>query len=215
VTRQPVEKGVSTPRNLPETLGFWPIPRGLTPFPTGCKKKAGRLAAFFLLLTGVSGCGESQHLLMHDLLVFWNEVCDNMVRATNEETAADLLKVQFNLLGKKHENLQTRLTNYFKDFKKPEAIELENALLDYCDEIKATEKRLENCQMHLQKIIDVTPSHNELLKVRDWPNSRKIFDKVSMMEFAPVKGDANCPKPIIKTGLVPQRPQFIPAKVKG
>jgi uncharacterized protein YabN with tetrapyrrole methylase and pyrophosphatase domain len=175
-------------------------------------KKAGRLAALFLLLTGVSGCGESTHLLMHDLLVFWNEVCDNMVRATNEETAADLLKVQFKLLGKKQENLQERVTKRFMDFKKAEAIELEEALLDYCDEIKATEKRLESCQKRLQNIIDVTPSHAELAKVRDWPNNRKVFDKVSLMDFTPRKDDANYPKPIIKTGLVPPRPQFTFAK---
>jgi hypothetical protein len=154
--------------------------------------KAGRLVALFLALTGVTGCGESPHLLTHDLLVFWNE---------------------FKLLGKKHENLKERFDKSLKDMKRPEAIELEDALIDYYDEIVATETRLKNCQLRLQKIIDVTPNHDELAKVRDWPNSKKIFHQVPLLDFTPRKGDANYPKQF-GTGLVPMRPQLIPPKGK-
>ena len=45
------------------------------------------------------------------LFVFWNEVCDNMLRATDEETAKGLLKVQFKILEKKQEKLFDRTTN--------------------------------------------------------------------------------------------------------
>ena len=177
-------------------------------------KKAGRLVALFLALTGVAGCGESPQLLTHDLLVFWNEVCDNMVRATNEEKAADLLKVQFKILSKKHENLKERFDKRLKDLRKPDAAELEDALIDYYDEIMATETRLKNCQLRLQKIIDATPNHDELAKVRDWPNSKKIFNQVPLLEFTPRKGDANYPKQF-GTGLVPLRPQLIAPKRKA
>jgi hypothetical protein len=176
-------------------------------------KKTGRLVMFFLVITGVAGCGESPSLLIHDLLVFWNEVCDNMVRATNEETAAELLKVQFKLLSKKQERLKERLDNRFRDVKKPDATELEEGLLDYYDEIVATETRLKNCQMRLQKIIDVTPNHDELTKVKDWPNSRKTFSLVPLQDYTPRKEDPTCPKQF-GTGLVPMRPQFTFAKAK-
>jgi hypothetical protein len=178
-------------------------------------KKAGRLAALFLVLSGVAGCGESPQVLTHDLVVFWNEVCDNMVRATSEEKAGELLKVQFKLLGKKQETLKERFEKRLKDLKKDDAKELDEALLDYYDEIVATEKRLKNCQSYLQKIIDATPSHAELVKVRDWPNSKKVFNQVPLLDFEPRKGDPNCPKDDhFFTGMVPKRPQFTFANKK-
>jgi hypothetical protein len=178
------------------------------------KKARGFLAAL-LVLVGVSGCGENSHLLVHDLLVFWNEVCDNMLRATDEETAKGLLKVQFKILKKKQEKLYDRATNCLRDVGKEEAKDLETGLLDYYDEIVATEERLKNCVKNLNKIIESSSEHDSLAKIRDWPKDMKTFSGLTLGRYTPTSNlqDPARPKQF-GVGLVPMYPQLTPSQPK-
>jgi len=175
-------------------------------------KKARCFLPILLVLVGVSGCGDAPNVLVHDLLVFWNEVCDNMLRATNEETAKELLKVQFKLLDKKYEVLKDRVTKRLKDLTKDEAKELENALLDYYYEIKATEERLENRQKGLQALISGTTDHASLTKILNWPESKRDFNKISLDKYMPTRADQLDPNRPTQfgNGLVMARPQLKP-----
>jgi hypothetical protein len=168
-------------------------------------KRALRFLAVFLVLVGAAGCGENHHLLTHDLVVFWNEVCDNMLRATDDESAKDLLKVQFKLLEKRQDTLRKRAENRAKEIDKADATDLEDALVDYYYEILATEKRLAKCQDILNGIIAATPSHQHLEQVRDWPTSKREFDKIYIGKYQPTEKDQ--PKQF-GTGLVLKRPNF-------
>ena len=113
-----------------------------------------RCLALFVLLTAIPGCGDSPDTIVHDILVFWNEVCDNMLRATDEPTAKDLLAVQFKQLEEKHKSFEPRIkkiTDNMKTFL--EAKELDNALVDHYYEMKATDQRIRNTQKLLDKLI--------------------------------------------------------------
>jgi hypothetical protein len=172
-------------------------------------KKAWRYLAVFSILAGLSGCADGPHLVVHDLVVFWNEVCDNMLKATNEDIAKDLVKVEFMLLDKKFEKIKERVERISREFGKAEANDLEDAFLDYCDEIEATEKRLTNCQARLKAIIDASSSHDNLAKILDWPAKRKAFHTIALGDYMPVKDlkDPLRPKQF-GNGMFPARPQF-------
>jgi len=148
---------------------------------------------------------------VHDLLVFWNEVCDNMLRATDDDTAKELLKVQFKLLEKKHEQYCERIQKRLQLVDSKEAKGIDEALVDYYFEILATEKRLANCQDRLDTMIKNAPDHHEYLKkIKDWPESKKrvILEMERQLgDYKPDKDDAFCPKQF-GNGIVLSRPQF-------
>jgi hypothetical protein len=178
-------------------------------------KKARGFLATLLVLVGVSGCGENSHVLVHDLLVFWNEVCDNLLRATDDEKAKDMLAVQFKVLKKKHEKLYERTTNCFKDVGREEAKDLEATLLDYHEEIVATDERLKNCVARLKKTIDSTSENDHLTKILEWLKDKKTFGGVGLGKYTPTTDsqDPAAPKQF-GVGLLPKYPQFTQSQPK-
>src|SRR5262245_34335904 len=116
-------------------------------------RKAWRCCLIGLLLTAVPGCGDSPQILVHDMLVFWNEVCDNILRANDNATAKELVDVQFKILEKKHEKIKDRFEKRFRDLDKATAKELDNALLDYYYEIRDTNARVTNTLKRLDAVI--------------------------------------------------------------
>jgi hypothetical protein len=130
-----------------------------------------------------------------------------MIRATDEETAKGLVKVQFKLLGKKYEKLHDRIEKAAREIDKANARQLEDALLDYYYEIEATSKRLENCVKRLDDIIKANPSHDNLTVIRKFAD-KADFDKISLGDWMPKKGYKAAPgEPHeFSHGLVPARP---------
>jgi hypothetical protein len=130
-----------------------------------------------------------------------------MIRATDEETAKDLVKVQFKLLSKKYDKLHDRIEKAAREIDKANARELENALLDYYYEIDATNKRLENCVKRLDNLIQADPSHVNLTAIRKFAD-KADFDKISLGDWMPNKGYKAAPgEPHqFSHGLVPARP---------
>ena len=55
-----------------------------------------KLSAVGLVLLCLTGCGDSAGTIIHDCLVFWNEVCDYMLLANSNERAKELLETEFN-----------------------------------------------------------------------------------------------------------------------
>src|SRR3954470_970804 len=113
-----------------------------------------RLAAVLQITAAIAGCADGPPALVHDLVVFWNEVCDNMLKATDEESAKKLLEVQFKLLDAKFESLKARTEKLFiNGYDKQEALALEDSLMDYRRECEAVAIRLDKSKERVEKIM--------------------------------------------------------------
>jgi hypothetical protein len=168
-----------------------------------------RTVVVLFLLAAVAGCGDSPQVMVHDVLVFWNETCDNMLKATDEERAKELLKVQFKMLDKRYFKIKERMDKFGQAMKKEDAKELESVLLDYYHETVATNERLMNCQKRLEQVIANSPEHDALSQILKWSESKKDFDKTALGDFQPTKGAPALSEAKKKgQGLVPPWPQF-------
>ncbi len=136
-----------------------------------------RFAAAALLLLTASGCGDNAAVLIHDCLVFWNEVCDYMLLANDDESAKRLLDAEFKCLKLKHENIKDRLEKRLKNPDQEVKDEYNGAWLDYYDEKVATGKRLYNSLERLDSVMqelrkkDNSASTEFLTKLHDWPKT--------------------------------------------
>ncbi len=179
-------------------------------------KSTGRLFGGLLLMTAIAGCADGPQPIVHDLVVFWNEVCDNTLKATDEETAKKLLEVEFKLLDAKCDALKARCQKVITNYDKDDAIGLENALMDYKIEIEAVEKRLLNARERIEKIRAAAPSPDDtpnLKKIMTWPDTRKTFHQYDYGKYMPnlrVRKDqeANIIPKQLARGLVPARPNI-------
>jgi hypothetical protein len=177
--------------------------------------KLGKTVALLLILSGLSGCGESSHAILHDLLVFWNEVCDNMVRATDEAAAKQIFDTQFKVLSRRYEKeMKPRCEQWYKDINKEKAQDIENAMLDYWDELFATFKRMNACEERLKEIIAKTDDHVYLEKIMNWSDTKKNFNKTQMGDYDSNKKEIANPVKQADNGLVPPRPQLDQTKKK-
>ena len=148
----------------------------------------GRFLAVGFLLAAISGCADTSQLLVHDLVVLWNEVCDNMLKATDEETAKKLLEVQFKVLEKKYDSVKARCEKKFMNFEKDDAIDLEDTLMDFRIEIEAVEKRLQNAKERVEKIIAAAPDPDKtvnLKKIASWVDTKARFNTINYGSFTP------------------------------
>src|SRR5437773_12237059 len=105
--------------------------------------RALKLSAVGVMVLCLTGCGDSAATIIHDCLVFWNEVCDYMLLANTNERAKELLDLEFNkLLKVKHESIKDRIKTRFDNIQSDGKMEYNWAWLDYHDEKVATGKRL-------------------------------------------------------------------------
>jgi hypothetical protein len=131
------------------------------------------LAAVFLLLGSLTGCGDTPEVLIHDLLVFYNEVCDNQLRCTDEESAKEFIEGgRHKMLKERFDSIKERIKNRTQGIEKDKEMQLDlkNALLDYYDETVATHKRMQNAWKRLNVVCDgISNEDNKknLIKVRD------------------------------------------------
>jgi hypothetical protein len=137
-------------------------------------RKALTSVAAFVLLTSVAGCGDTPEVLVHDLLVFWNEVADNQLRATNNDTAKELLETNFKALKARHGSIKERMEKKFNTLKKDKDMQkdLKYALLDYYDECVGTAKRLHSIRKRMDVMIAAISREDDkkfLIQVRDFP----------------------------------------------
>jgi hypothetical protein len=145
-----------------------------------------RLAAVLVLLLGASGCGDNPSVIIHDCLVFWNEVCDYMLLANDDETAKTMLEVEFKCLKLKHDNLKERIDKRLKNnVDDDQKREYNGAFLDYYDEKVATGQRLYHARQRIDGVIagikekDASASTDNLAKLRDWPKSYLFASEAS------------------------------------
>jgi hypothetical protein len=170
-------------------------------------KFACRCLVVFGILTNIPGCSDNAGVITHDMLVFWNEVCDNMLRATDEDSAKEVLDVHFKILEEKHKKFDDRIKKLTDNMDKLDAKDLDNALIDYYYEMKATSQRITNTQKILDGIMRNTKGPTTNLKaVRDWPDAKKKFGTVQLGKFNPDETNK------FGGGLVLPRPQFTKKK---
>ena len=134
------------------------------------------------------------------MLVFWNEVCDNMLRVKDEKTATALYTVQFKVLGKKQEDIKKRAEEKLKEMKTSvEAKELDAALIDSYDEILAIQKRLKECTERLEQVKKNAEGDTTHIKaIQIWYKDK--------MEFGINPGQFKAHPKWDMKGLVPKRP---------
>jgi len=163
-----------------------------------------------LCLVCATGCGDTPEVLIHDCLVFFNEVCDYQLRAVDEESAKRLNEVEFKVLKVKNEALKERIKMRFANIDKEQKKDYNDAWLDYYDEKVATGYRVNRSVNRLDAIIRNTSGpKEELTKVRDFPKSMLI-------DGAGTAGDSNAMFGRLITtqsanmgdGLVPNRFEF-------
>jgi hypothetical protein len=122
-------------------------------------RKVSTSFAVFVLLTQVVGCADTPEVLVHDWLVFWNEVGDYQLQAINEATAGELLEKdtgKYKMLKARFDAIKERqdkkvLRDMDKD--KEMQLNLRNAELDYYEETVATAKRLHSVHKRMNDII--------------------------------------------------------------
>jgi hypothetical protein len=105
------------------------------------------------LLTAVAGCSDSPDMIYHDMVAFYNEILDTMLRTNDEETAKDVMAIQAKLYKSKFERLKDRREKRSSDLNQLEYLEWEEAYLDYYDEITATMERSKHAAERLQALI--------------------------------------------------------------
>jgi len=175
-------------------------------------KKAWRFLGILLVVVFVPGCADNPQTITHDMIVFWNEVCDNMLKATDEETAKKLLEVQFKVLEKKHETIRLRAEKKFTNFDKDDAMDVENALMDFKVEIEAVEQRLKNTKERVLAIIAQMPNPDScinLKKIANWADSgKKVFNVQDYGKYMPNLRTKDVKPKQLGKGLVPARPNF-------
>jgi len=136
-------------------------------------RKALTVAASFVLMTNVVGCGDTPMVLVHDWLVFWNELGDYQVRVTDEKSAKEIDTIYGKALKQRREVIMNRQNKKFNTLAKDKDMqkELREAWADYWDEAAATAKRLHHLYKRLSNICDTIPNEDEkknLMIVRDW-----------------------------------------------
>src|SRR2546429_1219593 len=100
-----------------------------------------KLSAVGVMVLCLTGCGDSAATIIHDCLVFWNEVCDYMLLANSNERAKELLETEFNkVLKAKHESIKERIKTRYTVVDGDAKLEYNWAWLDYHDEKVATGK---------------------------------------------------------------------------
>src|SRR5213595_1566885 len=116
-----------------------------------------KMTAVGLMLLSLTGCGDSAATIIHDCLVFWNEVCDYMLLVNTNERAKEMYDLEFSkLLKAKHENIKDRIKTRFEIMDKDAKMDYNWAWLDYHEEKVATGKRLFNARKRLDAIIKNT-----------------------------------------------------------
>jgi len=132
-----------------------------------------KLTAVGLMLVSLSGCGDSSANIIHDCLVFWNDVCDYMILANSNERAIELLETEFNkVLKAKHESIKERIKKRYDAVDADTKLEYNWAWLDYHDEKVATGKRMWHARQRLDAIIrNTSGSTDSLVALRDWPKT--------------------------------------------
>jgi hypothetical protein len=133
-----------------------------------------------LVLTSVAGCSDSFDQIFHDILAFYNEVADVMLRTDDEETAKEVMAIQNKLYKAKWDRIKDRLAKRVDQMDKEQREDMANAFLDYYDEMKATADRLTHATARLKAVIaainekDSSASTASLKSLADLPNSFKI-----------------------------------------
>jgi hypothetical protein len=155
-------------------------------------RKALTSVAAFVLLTNVAGCGDTPEVLVHDLLVFWNEIADNQLRATDNDTAKQLMETNFKALKARHSSIKERMEKRFLTLEKDKELkkDLQFALCDYYEEARATAQRLHSVRKRMDVIIAAISNENDkkyLIEVRDFPLG--LLLKVSPFPDAKNQGD--------------------------
>lgn len=128
-----------------------------------------------LLLLGAAGCGDTPDVLCHDLLVFYNEVCDNQVLIYDEQSATEFMTGgKYKVLKDRWEAIKNRVKDRLpaNDLQKDKELRdnLIDAELDYYDEAVATHKRMHSCYKRLDGICESISQENQkknLIKARD------------------------------------------------
>jgi hypothetical protein len=126
---------------------------------TWAMKKISTLFAVFVLLTQVVGCADTPEVLVHDLLVFWNELGDYQLLAYNEAAAKEMFDKdndKAKMFKERYDTIKERmdkkvLVQLEKD--KDVQLNLKNAVLDYYDEAAGTAKRLHGIHKRMNAII--------------------------------------------------------------
>jgi hypothetical protein len=136
-------------------------------------RKALTVAASFVLVTNVVGCGDTPAVLVHDLLVFWNELADRQIRVIDEPSAKEADAIHGKAIKLRNEALKDRMAKKFNTLAKDKDMqkELREAWADYWDEAAATAKRLHKQYKRLDDLCNNISSDDdkkELIKVRDW-----------------------------------------------
>ena len=150
-----------------------------------------------IALGGLSGCGDNPAGLLHEMLVFWNEVCDNTLRVTDDKSAQDLMLNQLKILDKQHVDIKERANKALGTYKENAQFEsLNNALLDSYYEIEATLKRVKKCRERLINLSKASGQNTSIFAVLKWIEERKDFNNISLGSFSPNPQDPKAPKQI-------------------